>query len=196
MTVRAAGPEDLDEVMEVERACFGDWDAGDRQAWSRSAWRADLLRAAAPSSAAGRLVLIDEGDAGPRGVADFAHVVDSCDLDRIMVIPEARRAGLAGRLLEDGMDWAAGRGAEQILLEVRPGNVAALRLYQSHGFSAVARRDHYYADGADALVMSAPLAPDRPGAEPSRPADGPPAPAPDPTGGTADHTGSNEERHV
>ncbi|WP_027587907.1 GNAT family N-acetyltransferase [Acidipropionibacterium thoenii] len=171
MTLRSAGPEDLDQVMAVERACFGDFEAGQRAAWSRQSWQADL-----DPGAASRLVLIEEGPEGPRAVADFGHLIDCCDLDRIMVIPQARRTGVAARLLEHGMTWAARRGARQILLEVRPDNLAALALYRSHGFDQIARRNHYYGTGEDALVMSASLE----------------SCAED----TTSTAGSNEERHV
>lgn len=217
MTLRQAGPEDLDQVMAVERACFGTREAGDRQAWSRAAWRSELQsndpaddrvhhrvavatdpeasgtvsgasgtdsgavgtdsgRQKATTPTTGRLVLIEEDRTGPRAVADFSHVIDSCDLDRIMVVPAARGAGMAGRLLRHGMGWAARRGARQILLEVRPDNLAALALYRSHGFDQIARRNHYYGTGEDALVMSASLE----------------SCAED----TTSTAGSNEERHV
>lgn len=206
MTLRQAGPEDLDQVMAVERACFGTREAGDRQAWSRAAWRSELqsndrvhhrvavdtdpeasgtvsgavgtdsARQEAACPTTGRLVLIEEDRTGPRAVADFSHVIDSCDLDRIMVVPAARGAGMAGRLLRHGMGWAARRGARQILLEVRPDNLAALALYRSHGFDQIARRNHYYGTGEDALVMSASLE----------------SCAED----TTSTAGSNEERHV
>mgnify|MGYP003831771013 CR=1 FL=1 len=42
MTMRAAGPADLDQVMAVERETFGDWEHGQRRAWSPTAWQADL----------------------------------------------------------------------------------------------------------------------------------------------------------
>jgi len=139
MPLRSAGPEDLDRVMAVERACFGDFEAGQRAAWSRQSWQADL-----DPGTASRLVLIEEGPEGPRAVADFGHLIDCCDLDRIMVMPQARRTGVAA-------------GAQHLMLEVDPDNTAALRLYRSHGFTDVARRRHYYGNGQDALVMSVSL---------------------------------------
>jgi [ribosomal protein S18]-alanine N-acetyltransferase len=42
----------------------------------------------------------------------------------------------------------------RITLEVRPTNEAALRLYESLGFSAAGRRPRYYQDnGEDAVIM-------------------------------------------
>jgi ribosomal-protein-alanine N-acetyltransferase len=57
------------------------------------------------------------------------------------------------------VDDARNFNAEQIFLEVRTSNTAAISLYESEGFSPVARRLEYYpgasADGPreDAIVM-------------------------------------------
>lgn len=155
--MRAAGPQDLDRVMAVERESFGDWEQGRRTAWSQTAWKADLEAVGQTRAVTGRLVLLDADGECARGVADFHHVAETCDLDRIMVLPSARRTGLAGQLLEYGMRWAAARGARRMILEVREVNLAALRLYRSHGFTTISRRPGYYGPGRDALVMSAPL---------------------------------------
>jgi ribosomal protein S18 acetylase RimI-like enzyme len=75
--------------------------------------------------------------------------------------PERRRA-VAGRGLGAGMlDWlgrdAARRGAATMMLEVRPSNTAALRLYERKGFHRIGLRRRYYPAAAgtreDAIVM-------------------------------------------
>lgn len=77
----------------------------------------------------------------------------------LSVIPEARRAGLGRTLLARFLDDAWRLSAEQIFLEVRIGNVAAVSLYEAAGFVPVARRVGYYPPTAqaapreDALVM-------------------------------------------
>jgi len=48
-------------------------------------------------------------------------------------------------------------GADECYLEVRTTNDAGQRLYEKLGFSAARRVPHYYADGAEALVMVLPL---------------------------------------
>ncbi|AMS05027.1 MAG: GNAT family N-acetyltransferase [Acidipropionibacterium acidipropionici] len=169
MTMRAAGPADLDQVMAVERETFGDWEHGQRRAWSPTAWQADLDAVEESRAVTGRLVLVDTDGDRTLGVADFHHVAETCDLDRIMVLPSARGAGRAGRLLESGMQWASGRGARQMILEVHDENLAALRLYRAHGFTTISRRPGYYGPGRDALVMAAPL-PDVESASPEGPA--------------------------
>ena len=77
----------------------------------------------------------------------------------LSVVPEARRQGLGRVLLRQFVDDARALNAEQLFLEVRVGNVAAIALYEGEGFICVARRVAYYpADRRtgvreDALVM-------------------------------------------
>jgi ribosomal-protein-alanine N-acetyltransferase len=77
----------------------------------------------------------------------------------LSVVPDARREGLGRTLLRRFIDDARQLGAEQIFLEVRASNVAAISLYETEGFAPVARRVAYYpgatTDAAreDALVM-------------------------------------------
>jgi ribosomal-protein-alanine N-acetyltransferase len=83
----------------------------------------------------------------------------------LSVVPDARRQGLGRELLQRFVDDARRLNAEQIFLEVRVSNLAAIALYAAEGFAAVGRRDAYYpgatpdAPREDALVMRLPLAP-------------------------------------
>ena len=82
----------------------------------------------------------------------------------LSVVPDARREGLGRALLRRLVEDARRFHADQIFLEVRTSNVAAIGLYQSEGFAPVARRADYYpgitADAAreDAIVMRRALA--------------------------------------
>jgi ribosomal-protein-alanine N-acetyltransferase len=86
----------------------------------------------------------------------------------LSVVPDARREGLGRALLRRFIAHAARLGAEQIFLEVRVSNAAAVALYESEGFTRVGRRDAYYPahlpDGVqeDALVMRRVVGPDVP----------------------------------
>jgi ribosomal-protein-alanine N-acetyltransferase len=80
----------------------------------------------------------------------------------LSVVHDARRRGLGRALLRRLLAVAAERGAQQVFLEVRAGNAAAIALYAGAGFEPVARRAAYYAGAAteareDALVMRAEL---------------------------------------
>jgi len=77
----------------------------------------------------------------------------------LSVVPEARREGIGRALLRYFIDDARSLRVDQVFLEVRASNVAALGLYQSEGFAPVARRISYYPGAAtddpreDAIVM-------------------------------------------
>ncbi|MBN2333044.1 MAG: ribosomal protein S18-alanine N-acetyltransferase [Deltaproteobacteria bacterium] len=89
------------------------------------------------------------------GYICFHCCLDEASLLKIAVHPEKRRQGFASALLQKMMASAAGEGVRTIHLEVRPSNTAAVRLYQSFGFSCQGKRRHYFADtGEDALIMS------------------------------------------
>ena len=83
--------------------------------------------------------------------ADEAHLLN------IAVAPEHQKNGLAQRMVRALLDWARGRGARDVWLEVRAGNDAAQRLYLRQGFAPAGRRPGYYPcpDGGreDALLM-------------------------------------------
>jgi ribosomal-protein-alanine N-acetyltransferase len=86
----------------------------------------------------------------------------------LSVVPDARREGLGRQLLRRFVDDARRLGAEQVFLEVRVSNAAAIALYEAEGFAAVGRRESYYpplgeaALREDALVMRRPVADPRP----------------------------------
>lgn len=76
----------------------------------------------------------------------------------LSVVPDARREGLGGELLRRFLVEAVRLGAEQIFLEVRVSNAAAIALYERERFVRVGRRNAYYPPGRDgmredALVM-------------------------------------------
>ena len=62
----------------------------------------------------------------------------------LSVVPDARRQGLGRELLRRFIDDARLLNAEQVFLEVRASNTAAIALYEAEGFASVARRIGYY----------------------------------------------------
>ena len=63
----------------------------------------------------------------------------------VAVRPGWRGTGVGSRLIDAAIADAAARRAEEMFLEVREQNQAALALYQSRGFAEVGRRPGYYA---------------------------------------------------
>mgnify|MGYP000155509503 CR=1 FL=1 len=84
--------------------------------------------------------------------------VDEVHLLNLAVAPACQRQGWARVMLDALAIWARGQRAESLWLEVRAGNLRAMQVYQSQGFSAVGKRKNYYPSGhgqrEDAVVMS------------------------------------------
>jgi ribosomal-protein-alanine N-acetyltransferase len=72
-------------------------------------------------------------------------------------MPEHRRAGIASELVKQALDALQEMKADECYLEVRETNETAIKLYEKLRFSLARRVPHYYADGAEALVMVVPL---------------------------------------
>lgn len=119
--------------------------------WTRPLFEAELKR---PEICHWR-VLEDSGlDGGVAAYGGFWKAVDEAHFTNIAVHPAARRRGLGRQLLKALLGLAKQNGCLRATLEVRPSNTAALRLYESEGFSAAALRPHYYSDdGEDALIL-------------------------------------------
>ena len=70
------------------------------------------------------------------------------------ILAEYRRQGLGKRLLVELLKTGKELGADAFTLEVRAGNEAAIRLYESLGFvSEGVRPDFYERPREDALIM-------------------------------------------
>lgn len=73
---------------------------------------------------------------------------------------KARGRGVATALLKAVEAAARRRGVGRLCLEVRPDNVAAIKLYEKFGYRLVRRIEQFYEDGRDALrferVLTAP----------------------------------------
>lgn len=96
-----------------------------------------------------------------RRIAGFALVriaADEAELLTIAVDPKWRGKGLGHALLQAAFDDLLMSPARRMFLEVSEDNVAAIKLYERHGFARIASRKGYYPkpDGtaATALVMA------------------------------------------
>lgn len=58
----------------------------------------------------------------------------NCYIDGLYVVPERRREGIAGDLLDRIADWAESRGCERLSLSVHVDNDTALEFYEDHDF--------------------------------------------------------------
>lgn len=137
--IRALKWWDLDQVLAIEQDVFGP------TAWSAESFWGELARSDRYYVAAG----IDE----VLGYAGLWLVPPDADVQTIAVSAAAQGRGLGRVLLGHLVDEARARGCRRLQLEVRADNDAAVRLYESAGFTIVRRRPRYYPDFSDALVM-------------------------------------------
>lgn len=138
---RSARPEEIATVvMPIERA-------GQPHPWSASMFAQEL----ANDFSELELLLVDDH---PVGFVVYWLVADEVHLLNVVVDAAARGRGHGERLVRRVISVAEEMGAEQVCLEVRVGNGAAIRLYERIGFRVMGRRPKYYADnGEDALLM-------------------------------------------
>ncbi|TYP00088.1 [SSU ribosomal protein S18P]-alanine acetyltransferase [Geothermobacter ehrlichii] len=136
VAIRPMTRSDIEQVTLIERACQPHpWDAG--------IFRRELDNPDA------RLVVAETAGCVAAFLVSW-QVLDEVEIHNVCVAPAFRRQGLARALLTDL--FTATEGARHFL-EVRVGNLPAVRLYESLGFVRQAVRRRYYHDGEDALVM-------------------------------------------
>ena len=134
---------DLDEVYALEMAVYPHpWSRGnftDSLASGYSAW---TLR-----DDAGALV----------GYYLLMAAVDEAHLLNVAVAQERQRERIGLYLLDKIVACSRGLSMESILLEVRPSNLRAQKIYEQYGFAEIGRRKAYYpahnGQREDAIVM-------------------------------------------
>jgi ribosomal-protein-alanine N-acetyltransferase len=146
--LRAATPDDVDAVTDIERASFAD-------PWARASFASLLRRAEVRFRVAER-----EGAVAGYSIAWFVR--DEGELANVAVAPSARGQGVGGALLDELLADAATAGVRVVYLEVRESNAVARALYASRGFEEIGRRRNYYRRPVeDALVLRRDASPDK-----------------------------------
>lgn len=145
-------PEDLDEVLAIERVSFS-------MPWSRGAFLYEMQQ-----NRVARCWVMHE-DGRVLGYLCLWEIAEELHITNIAVHPTCRRQGIGRELLRGVLDDARQRKLRLVVLEVRPSNTEARTLYETFGFRIIGRRRGYYYDtGEDALVMEAELQTAQPGA--------------------------------
>ncbi len=135
-------PDDLPEVLAVEQAVYEfPWTHGnfiDSLRAGHSAW-----------------TMRDSGG-GLIAYAVLMPALDEVHLLNLTVAPPCQRFGFGWRMLEAMAENSRGYGARTMLLEVRPSNDAAQKMYARYGFVRIGMRRGYYParnGREDAIVM-------------------------------------------
>lgn len=126
----------------------------EQEMFGTEAWSADGYRAEIADTRHRHYVAAESADGELLGWGGVMVVGGSAEILTVGVIPAARRRGLAVRLIAALLEQARDRGADEVFLEVRVDNEAALALYEREGFVRIGLRRGYYENGrVDAVVM-------------------------------------------
>jgi ribosomal-protein-alanine acetyltransferase len=79
--------------------------------------------------------------------------VDELHVLKVATHPLYQGKGLGTALLEGAREESERLQGRGLILEVRPSNRQAFRLYRRLGYHVLGRRPRYYSDGEDAIVM-------------------------------------------
>ena len=133
---------DLDAIMEIERSAYA-------FPWSQGIFR-DCLRV-------GYCCWCYEVNGEIHGYGVMSVAAGESHILNLTVRPESQRQGIGMKLMKHFMQLACRHNADTIMLEVRPSNVAAIKLYEKMGFNEIGVRRNYYPAGEgreDALLLA------------------------------------------
>jgi ribosomal-protein-alanine N-acetyltransferase len=143
-SVRRARLSDLDRVMEIEHAGFGQW------AWDRNLF-AEHIRKCGDTFL---VVLWQSRVIGYCITWIFAGLIRRrAELVSIAVDPALRGKGAADALMIAALRALRRRGIPRLKLMVKVTNERARAFYEKYGFQQVRRVPHYYEDGEDGFLF-------------------------------------------
>lgn len=145
IAVRRMAPDDIEQVLTVERACFSD-------PWSRDVFSATLLLPYAYYYVAE--LTGDDGVARIVGECGVRNIFGEGEITNVAVHPLYRGLGIAARMMGTLIEESLLLGITAFTLEVRAGNRPAIGLYQKFGFQTEGVRAGFYEKPVeDALIM-------------------------------------------
>lgn len=142
MLIRPMTENDLDRVVIIENACFTD-------PWSRENFEDSLKEPTAH-------LLVMTAGTGVEGIVGYCclyHMLDEGEIVNVAVAPEYRQKGYGAALVRELMRLGKDLGAERFFLEVRAGNTAGKRLYESLGFGSCGIRKGFYSNPREDAVL-------------------------------------------
>lgn len=142
--IRHARAEDLSALHTVDEAVFGDL-----------AYPLFVLRQFVDVHQ--RHFLVIDADPPLLGYVLAAHAAHSSQawLLGLGVHPDARKYGYGRALMDRCLTMLRDDGASGVRLTVKPGNTAAIKLYESTGFKKTSYIPGYYGDGEGRYEMAA-----------------------------------------
>lgn len=148
--IRTLNEADNAEIERVIRSCLVEFGADhEGTAWADPV----LTRLSEAYACDGCRYWVAEDDDGRIvagvGIGRLEGAEGTCELQKMYCLPEHRGTGVAGKLLDAALEYAAGR-YKRCYLETLGNMVAAQRFYEKHGFErtdeAAAQTGHFACD--------------------------------------------------
>jgi ribosomal-protein-alanine acetyltransferase len=146
LRVRSATAADIPAMMSLERPC------ATAAHWAESQYQ-QALQSSGRDPTYLALVAEQGGSLPLQGFLIAWRIHPEWELENVVVAAEARRKGLATRLLGEFLSQARQTNGEAVHLEVRESNQAARALYRKCGFEEAGRRKGYYANPTEDAVL-------------------------------------------
>ena len=131
--IRKMRKSDLKDIQEIEQRCF-------KNPWNMEQYEYELY-----DNPYSNLWVLEE-DGRIIGYYDLWIMFENADIANIAVDIPYQKKGYGRQLMNHLENQAVNKGCENIGLEVRVSNEAAIRLYERHGFSIINTRVNYYKD--------------------------------------------------
>jgi [ribosomal protein S18]-alanine N-acetyltransferase len=138
--IRPMTTEDVGGVAVIESRCVG------AARWGEAGYR-DIAENGTRGWVASRDKIL-------LGFVLVRVVADEMEILNLAVDPDARRKGIAARLVAQAIEAVNRADVERVYLEVRESNAGARAFYLSKGFAEQGRRKNYYSQPVeDALLL-------------------------------------------
>jgi len=137
--IRPMTGEDIDQVLIIEQASFP-------TPWTREHFVNEL-------EARHSFPYVAVADDRIVGYVCLMSLFEEAQILDIAVDPRQRGRRIARMLMEQAISAARRKGAEQLYLEVRASNIAAITVYEQCGFARTGLRQKYYEGSEDAVLM-------------------------------------------
>jgi ribosomal-protein-alanine N-acetyltransferase len=132
---------DLDQVLEIERASFP------------TPWTEDIFLNEIRLNQFATYYVI-ENERKVIGYCGLWLIIDEAQITNIAILPNYRGKKYGQMLFQYVLNQAIVQGAEKLSLEVRVSNDAAKKMYEKFGLAPGGIRKSYYSDNnEDAIVM-------------------------------------------
>ena len=133
---------DIERVVEIEHSLF-----------AADPWSAELFWSELAQVGSSREVVCAWVDDSIVGYASLRYVGKEGDVNTIAVTSSHQGQGIARDLMNWIYDTARAHGVQELFLEVRSDNTAALAMYDKDQFERIDVRKNYYGTDIDAIVM-------------------------------------------